>query len=211
MSCADQTYGCIDCRYFLHVCCATTRRSMQHPSHTAHTLKFELTSPYPNGVFWCSGCGVLGTSFCLQCRECSFDLHLPCAAIPQNVDHPSYHHPLFLIYKNPYPSNTSFICDLCNRYLDIEKWFYLCKTCNFGGHVGCFAPDTLELVLSGLQTPKAPAPMPQQNQLNGAIQAAEKMNNMLELQKVMMQHELQMNTSMMMTNCMLSSISGSRI
>ncbi|KAJ4765167.1 hypothetical protein LUZ62_075542 [Rhynchospora pubera] len=212
MSCADQTYGCIDCRYFLHVCCATTRRSMDHPSHPAHALKFELTSPYLNGNYICNACGVDGTSFSLQCMECSFDLHLPCAVIPHKITYPSHRHPLFLVYENPYPSDITYAdCDLCNKELDVEKWFYLCKSCDFGGHVGCFAPETLEVLSSGLRTPEALAPMPQQSELNGTTQVAEEMNNMLRLQKEMMQVQLQMKATRVMANIISNSISGSRI
>ncbi|KAJ1700044.1 hypothetical protein LUZ63_008556 [Rhynchospora breviuscula] len=199
LPCADQSYGCTDCWYFLHVTSATTRRSMKHPSHPAHRLRFELTPPYPEGTFMCNACGLAGTSFCLRCRDCSYDLHLHCAAVPHKVIHPSHNHPVFLVYKNPYPSNIptdQVYCDLCKTYLNVHKWFYLCTSCDFGGHVGCFSPKPLELLSSGLQAPQDPQP-------NGVMsQSANEMNALLQMQRQRMQAELQLNSSMIFANTM---------
>lgn len=151
MPCADQSYGCVPCYYFLHNTCATTGRSMNHPSHPSHTLNLELTPAYLHGQYACDACGVDGSSFCLRCRECSYDLHLPCADVPHQVNNSSHHHPLTLVYTNPYLPDIEFTCDMCENLLDCNKWFYLCSNCDFGGHVQCFLPETLEVLSAGLQ------------------------------------------------------------
>ncbi|KAJ3699325.1 hypothetical protein LUZ61_003030 [Rhynchospora tenuis] len=184
---------------------------MDHPSHPAHTLRLELTPPYPNGTFWCDGCGAAGATFCLRCRECSFDLHLPCAAIPQTVSHPSDIHPLYLFYKNPNP-NLSYHCGLCHGTIDSFKWFYRCNICNFGGHVGCFAPvQTLEVLSSGLRTQAAPALTPQHPQLNYDAQATNEMNDMLKFQKDMIQVQLELRKQRIVGEIIRGAIRGSRL
>ncbi|XP_078165555.1 protein VACUOLELESS GAMETOPHYTES-like [Carex rostrata] len=176
MLCSNQSYGCIQCYYFLHITCATTKRTMDHPSHPAHTLKLELTPPYHNGPYGCDGCGVDGTSFCLRCGECSYDLHLPCAAIPHQVKHSSHPHQLTLVYENPYsPDTEGAFCNLCMKDLDVNKWFYLCTSCDFGGHVECFSPEKLEVLSPGLQEPH-------HMESYGAAQVGNQTNNLLELQ-----------------------------
>lgn len=190
MLCADQSYGCIHCHYFLHITCATTVRSMHHPSHPYHTLNLELTPAYPSGQYGCDGCGVDGSSFCLRCRECGYDLHLPCAAIPHEINHHSHHHPLMLVYKNPYPSSVVgyLTCDLCKKYLDVNRWFYLCRSCDFGGHVGCLSPQRIEVLSPGLQSSQAPPPpQPQPHEaaqlemmrLQGELRTANAMANIM--------------------------------
>ncbi|KAJ3696441.1 hypothetical protein LUZ61_000146 [Rhynchospora tenuis] len=208
IACADQSYGCTDCWYFLHVTCATIGRSMDHPAHPAHTLKFELTPPYPDGTFRCDACGVAGTSFCLRCRECSYDLHLHCAAIPHKVDHPSHQHPLFLVSENADPGNHNgaiyAYCEICRGNVDISKFFYRCNSCNFGGHVACLSPQRLEVWSPGLVAPLPPTPTTQQPQpYGGAIQGANNQRNaLLQLQRQKMQAELQLNSSLMFANTM---------
>ncbi|KAJ3705800.1 hypothetical protein LUZ61_009505 [Rhynchospora tenuis] len=191
MCITDKFYGCIDCRYYLHVTCATTKRSMDHPSHPAHTLEFELSPFYDNGKFYCDACCGTGTSFSLACRKCNYKLHLPCAAIPDTITHPSDSHPLSLCYENPHPDKSSaYCCGLCKgTTVDTSKWFYRCATCNYGGHVGCFIPEKLEVVFSGLQKPAAPAPQPRPN---GDLQ-------------------MQMYASMMLANSLSTSIGGMKI
>ncbi|KAJ4792896.1 Cysteine/Histidine-rich C1 domain family protein [Rhynchospora pubera] len=169
---------------------------MNHPSHPAHTLKLELTPPYPSGTFECDGCGAEGATFCLRCRECSFDLHLPCAAIPHTVNHPSDRHPLSLFYK-PNP-NISYYCGLCEGTVNASQWFYRCNICDYGGHVECFAPKTLEVLSSGLQTQEAPALTPQPPQLNLATEDANEIDNMLKFQKDMIQVQLELNKQRIM-------------
>ncbi|KAJ1693037.1 hypothetical protein LUZ63_009735 [Rhynchospora breviuscula] len=161
MPCAGQSYSCTDCWYFLHVTCATIRRSMDHHSHPAHTLELELNQPYAAN-FTCDACGEDGTyTFRTSCRECNYDLHLHCAAIPHKINHRSHScHPLFLVYENQYPSG--FICDICDRQLDVDKWFYLCERCDFGGHIECFLSEHLEVLSPGLQVPETPPESPPQ-------------------------------------------------
>ncbi|KAJ4794048.1 hypothetical protein LUZ62_045294 [Rhynchospora pubera] len=167
IQCGNQSFGCIECRYFLHVTCATSKRCVNHPAHPAHNLTFELTPNYISGKFQCDACGVEGNTFGFRCRDCCYDLHLHCSALPHFVNHPSHSHPLSIVYKNPYPSGTCAICDLCKNYLDPCKWFYLCRSCDFGGHIGCFSPEKPEVLSPGLQAqPTLPSNPQEETQAN---------------------------------------------
>ncbi|KAJ4752962.1 Cysteine/Histidine-rich C1 domain family protein [Rhynchospora pubera] len=161
IQCGVQCYGCTKCRYFLHIICATAKKDLNHPAHPDHTLTFELTPPYPSGKFSCYTCGVEGTKFCFSCKECNYNLHLDCSSLPHSVNSHSHSHPLILTYKNPFPSGTTGICDLCENYVDPCKWFYLCRNCDFLSHIGCL-PEAMEALLPDMPIqPVMPRPRPQ--------------------------------------------------
>ncbi|KAJ3696443.1 hypothetical protein LUZ61_000148 [Rhynchospora tenuis] len=202
MQCTDRCFGCLKCRYYLHITCATIKKRLDHPSHPAHTLLFELTPTYDSGKFGCNACGDEGSTFCLRCRECNYDLHLHCAALPHKVNHHSHNHPLSLVYENPNPHSNGTpyaYCELCKATVDVSKWFYRCNTCNFGGHVACFAPNTVEALSPGLQAP-APPPSPIPPQPQAASQVGNVTNEELQMQLIAAQAKAAQ--SMMVANAM---------
>lgn len=187
LPCGDHSFRCVDCRYFLHVTCATIKNSMQyHPAHPAHILSFELTPTYNNGKFRCNACGEEGSTFSLRCKECNYDLHLHCAALPHKLDHQSHCHPLFLCYEHPAPHLPYVIgtCELCPAKVDLFKWCYRCNDCNIGGHVPCFAQNTVDVFSPGLQ---ALAPPQQPAQIGSATVNANAQNQVMDVQLQMMQ------------------------
>ncbi|WOL09758.1 hypothetical protein Cni_G18511 [Canna indica] len=136
--CADSAYECAACRYALDPTCARLPRSLLHPAHPAHHLSLHLSPAYPTGGFLCNACGHAGAAFSFHCSRCQFDLHLPCAALPAELRHPSHPHPMKLLHQDP-TSGLGYICDLCRGAFDAKSQsMYICAACDFGGHVKCF-------------------------------------------------------------------------
>ena len=52
-----------------------------------------------------------------------YNIHLPCAAIPRTVNHPSHLHPLILAYRNPYCDIIEAYCDVCKVYWMLTNRF----------------------------------------------------------------------------------------
>ncbi|URE31263.1 C1 domain [Musa troglodytarum] len=97
---------------------------------------------YSTGDFLCNACGQNGAAFCFHCARCQFDLHLPCAGLPEKLSHPSHRHPVTLVHQDP-TSGRGYLCDLCGGAFDASsQWLYICRACDFGGHLGCFMSAT---------------------------------------------------------------------
>lgn len=142
LRCGGRAYRCAPCGYALHAACARLRRTVRHPAHPAHPLALLLTPPYTDGAFACDACRRSSTAFTLHCSGCRFDLHLPCAAMPQTLTHRSHpQHPLALVHGRS--RLVGYVCDLCRAGCDVSRWFYACAACDFGGHIGCFAAEAL--------------------------------------------------------------------
>ncbi|XP_072962562.1 protein VACUOLELESS GAMETOPHYTES-like [Typha angustifolia] len=137
LPCTGQAYQCSQCRYFLHPSCARLPQTLRHSAHPDHPLNLHLTPVYVNGTFACNACKQACSGFSFHCSLCQFDLHLPCAALPETLDHPS--HPHLMILRN---NSMDYICDLCRGECEVSRWIYICTTCDYGGHVGCFASRT---------------------------------------------------------------------
>ncbi|XP_072987313.1 protein VACUOLELESS GAMETOPHYTES-like [Typha latifolia] len=139
LPCTGSTYRCAPCHYFLHSSCALFPRTINHHSHPSHLLTLLLTPAYRGATFSCNACKQDGAAFSFHCSGCLFDLHLPCAALPKTLNHPSHPHPMILVCGYPQDGCT---CDLCEAEVDVSRWLYLCEGCDYGGHVGCFASET---------------------------------------------------------------------
>ncbi|CAK9179582.1 unnamed protein product [Ilex paraguariensis] len=76
------------------------------------------------------------------CRQCNYFMHLGCAHLPDEVQHPS--HPEHLLKLGRFTSIYSLItCDCCN--MNSNGLFYWCKTCKFYVDVKCaFLPSTIK-------------------------------------------------------------------
>lgn len=109
-------------------------KRLNHPSDPKHTLVL-LSSPYPEGVFWCNACGKDGHGFCYHCKECNIDLHVMCSSMPKIVMHGAHPHPLDLAFSPPYPDKI-FTCDVCNKN-GSNHWLYMCNQCEFDAHLSC--------------------------------------------------------------------------
>ncbi|XWS59262.1 hypothetical protein CRYUN_Cryun08bG0106100 [Craigia yunnanensis] len=140
--CSGSVYGCWDCKFFLHEQCGNAGRSLQHHSHPFHHLTLVPHTTYLAGTFACNACGDRGNAFSYCCPLCDFDLHVPCAFLPQIIKHESHWHILNLTYSLPYPKSSSRLCDICHKLLEYCKnWSYNCFACNFSAHTLCAAKE----------------------------------------------------------------------
>ncbi|XP_062186029.1 uncharacterized protein LOC133889574 [Phragmites australis] len=85
------------CGYALHPSCARMGRTMRHPAHPERP------------------------------HHCQFDLHLPCAALPDAVTSRVHPHPLRLAYENVHEGRKGVVV--------------ICTCDTFAAHVGCAVPD----------------------------------------------------------------------
>jgi len=143
--CTGSIYQCAPCRYVLHPSCARFARTIRHPSHPEHDLSLRLTPAGDYGCHLCRACRHIGYSWSFRCDPCAFDLHLPCAALPEAATAPAHRHRLTLTYEDPRRGMGSFdFCAVCRKGYSTARWFYACRvaSCRVGGHVGCVVPDT---------------------------------------------------------------------
>ncbi|TYJ10029.1 hypothetical protein E1A91_A11G179900v1 [Gossypium mustelinum] len=116
-SSSSSTYGCTECKFFLHKSCMTSipRQLINHLIHPC-TLLF-LTNP---NSFRCDKCGEdVFSRIQFSCRPCYFDLHAKCALLPtvdsedaKEIQHFSHPHPLALI-ENHKDFNNEPRCVAC--------------------------------------------------------------------------------------------------
>ncbi|CAK9179585.1 unnamed protein product [Ilex paraguariensis] len=76
------------------------------------------------------------------CRQCNYFVHLGCAHLPEEVQHPS--HPEHLLELGRFTNIYSlFRCGCCTLYSN--GFFYECQTCNFQVDIKCaFLPSTIK-------------------------------------------------------------------
>lgn len=135
-------YGCLPCNFCLHKICLEAPRSIQHPSHLSHPLALHPLPTYWNRSYSCHACGSEGKAFSYSCAHCEFDLHLPCAALPETFmmeeEHP---HELKLVFEtssNKLDETTEVIvCDICRLTENQGHWSYYCQECKFLAHIKC--------------------------------------------------------------------------
>ncbi|KAF3779505.1 hypothetical protein EJ110_NYTH23874 [Nymphaea thermarum] len=134
-----EVYGCLECRFFLHRCCALLSQSqlpsLQFNSRLhEHVLQPLYASAYIPGGFQCNICRKSGRGFNYHCHSCSFDVHFLCALMPQTFSSQAHQHSLQLRFP---PSVGSTNCDICRRQIDHCR--YMCGNCNFNAHPGGLA------------------------------------------------------------------------
>ncbi|PON38606.1 Protein kinase C-like, phorbol ester/diacylglycerol-binding domain containing protein [Trema orientale] len=135
---SGSAYGCYSCNFFLHQQCAEAARSVDHPSHPLHHRTLLPYPTHPNGAYTCDACGLDGTAASYSCPLCDFDVHVPCALLPQTLENPSAHpHELRLSYALPHHGDKRHVCSICGEDLDYKLWTYDCFGCDFRTHCSC--------------------------------------------------------------------------
>ncbi|KAH1030444.1 hypothetical protein J1N35_042618 [Gossypium stocksii] len=143
-SSSSSTYGCMECRFFLHKSCMK-RIQQQLINHYIHpcTLIF-ITDPY--GSDECDFCGepiVPGMKF--SCGLCVFDLHVKCALVPtidsedaKEIQHFCHPHTLALV-QNDEEYGSEPRCVACAQIcLASAPTFRCSRSCNhFFLHKSC--------------------------------------------------------------------------
>ncbi|KAG7619347.1 DC1 [Arabidopsis suecica] len=120
----------------LDVICCSVLEPFVHPSHPDHPLYY--ISPEMEEV--CNGCNMSGTRM-LRCIEdgCGFVLCFKCATLPQVLKHRVDDYPLSLCYGEK--ANGIYWCEICEKKMNPEKWFYTCKDQWASLHTECVVGD----------------------------------------------------------------------
>ncbi|XP_018447426.2 uncharacterized protein LOC108818960 [Raphanus sativus] len=133
-ACFSYECGKEECNFHLHVQCATTSEPLVHGSH-AHPL-FLTTKPEVWGS--CSVCSlkIKETFNCIECDD--FSMCFQCATIPPKVRYKHDKHILTLSYGEDTSTTMTYWCEVCERKIDLNKWFYTCdQYCCVTLHIGC--------------------------------------------------------------------------
>ncbi|GKV33450.1 hypothetical protein SLEP1_g41967 [Rubroshorea leprosula] len=120
----------------------------KHEAHDQHFLFCDEDHKGP-----CSGCGEemgeYGGYRCTLAEEeenCKFfALDYRCMTRPLTAEHRFHHHPLKLIYEDPYKDDDGdpfqHMCEICEDRRDPKLWFYRCDECDFDAHPDCVLGD----------------------------------------------------------------------
>ncbi|KAL9285425.1 hypothetical protein AtEden1_Chr4g0274221 [Arabidopsis thaliana] len=127
----------------LDVICCSVLEPFVHPSHPDHPLYY--ISPEMEEV--CNGCNMSGTRM-LRCIEdgCGFVLCFKCSTLPQVLKHRVDDYPLSLCYGEK--ANGIYWCEICEKKMNPEKWFYTCKDQWASLHTECAETGSYEVVLN---------------------------------------------------------------
>lgn len=75
------SYHCAECRFDLHIVCASKPLRIRHQSHH-HELHLAFDLPYETRMFSCGVCRAIGGNHWLyRCSCCNFDVHLECDVV----------------------------------------------------------------------------------------------------------------------------------
>ncbi|OWM88347.1 uncharacterized protein LOC116202699 [Punica granatum] len=150
--CRDQSYGCSECRFFLHEECAELPRELKHPMHSPHHLKLSDTANYL-GAIYCDACMKRSRGFTFRCEECDFDLDIDCAQKAESevkkksIYHFSHKHVLSLEEDGIVPKEKDVVqevwCKACEKRCSNPA--YVCAPCEYFLHKSC-AELSLELI-----------------------------------------------------------------
>lgn len=123
-----------ECNFQLHVQCATTSEPLVHGSH-AHPL-FLTTKPEVWGSCRVCSLNIKETFNCIECDD--FSLCFRCATIPPKVRYKHDKHILTLFYGEDTSTTKTHWCEVCERKIDLNKWFYTCdQYCCVTLHIKC--------------------------------------------------------------------------
>ncbi|KAJ8760512.1 hypothetical protein K2173_015179 [Erythroxylum novogranatense] len=138
------SYGCFECKLYLHKSCVELPSQIRHPCHPSHSL---FLHHYQNrSSFICEGCRDISEGFCFQCESCPFQLDAKCALSMDKasmtsemycetkirIKHFSHHHELVLFNCR---EDQSYTCTGC--LMKVPGLVYGCFECKFYLHKSC--------------------------------------------------------------------------
>ncbi|XP_019095610.1 PREDICTED: uncharacterized protein LOC104763338 [Camelina sativa] len=118
--------------------CGSISEPFVHEGHS-HPLYF-----YNKEGQKCYGCHIKVDGYLLSCDSCNFGLCLSCANLPKRIMHRNDEHPLTLCCGET--ASGKYWCDICEKELDQEKWFYTCSDCGVTLHIECVLGDFSRLM-----------------------------------------------------------------
>ncbi|XP_071732266.1 uncharacterized protein [Rutidosis leptorrhynchoides] len=137
-------YCCVECRYYVDVCCAFIPKRVTHKSHPNHLLSLFMPGFFGEtklchlcmyGYDW-------GAKF--KCEVCNIHLHANCALlVSETITHKVDKHPMKLSYFPIENHKSDYFCEICELTLDPSRFFYHCQECVQSVHTDC-APAIYE-------------------------------------------------------------------
>ncbi|CAA7016813.1 unnamed protein product [Microthlaspi erraticum] len=120
----------------LDVRCVSVPECFVHKSHEHPIfLSTSHSSTDENHEILCKGCKKRCSGPHLQCTVCEFALCYPCGTIPNEVQYRFDKHPLTLSCGES--ADDIYWCEVCEKQLDTEEWFYACNKCCTTVHRRC--------------------------------------------------------------------------
>ncbi|XVE62712.1 hypothetical protein DITRI_Ditri06bG0141700 [Diplodiscus trichospermus] len=197
----ESTYGCEDCKLYLHVYCSTLQPSLKSELHD-HGLTYFRIKGYDGDL----QCKICNKEICddgsnegvfYACVQCHFYLHLRCS-IPFKTKHEYHRHELTFTNSVVEDYSIEYYCDICEEERNPQHHVYYCNKCSFVAHIECALKNKfVDVKLDGTK-------LMEQKEING---------NNLEIDRFDHKHSLtfyeviEQNESMLCEACCLK-ISG---
>ncbi|XAR67955.1 hypothetical protein NMG60_11002911 [Bertholletia excelsa] len=127
-------FGCTSCKFYLDIKCVSLPRTIKHDSHKDLLGLRPIKSE-------CSACGER-IRFGYECDICKYNLDIGCALLPWTIKHRYDEHPFALIYgaSSLDQVDDEYYCEICEKKVHSEYWFYHCHDCDQSLHTECIRP-----------------------------------------------------------------------
>ncbi|XP_051134210.1 uncharacterized protein LOC127253597 isoform X2 [Andrographis paniculata] len=134
-------YKCEICEIYLDVCCTLLPKTISYQGHgKSHILFLFYTSSSTIGrACHCCNENIVQQLFYRCCTCSNFEIHALCALFPESVSHKLDRHPVKLSFSK-FPSvinEDRDFCEICEKDMDRERWFYGCEECGTYFHMRC--------------------------------------------------------------------------
>ncbi|KAL8254621.1 hypothetical protein R6Q59_032842 [Mikania micrantha] len=140
LHCNGFGYDCSTCDYRINVHCGFMPKTITHEAHPNHLLSVSYPPSSQSTSFTCNACDIeiMRSEICFKCTSCDFYLDSRCALhLPKTIKNKYDKHPLNLSYFPIENHKSQYFCEVCEEYLNPEKWFYHCSECGQSIHSAC--------------------------------------------------------------------------
>ncbi|XP_052174106.1 uncharacterized protein LOC127789278 [Diospyros lotus] len=127
-------FACSACEFYLDVNCASLPRTVKHEAHH-HALALRQTR---SGS--CIACDKYLIGFAYVCDSCNLNLCIRCALLPGTISHRYDKHPFKMTYSFVKNEGDEHYCEICERDVETDYWFYRCGICDQSLHTKCLFP-----------------------------------------------------------------------
>ncbi|CAA0824661.1 Unknown protein [Striga hermonthica] len=125
--------------------CASAPHATTHSSHEQNyhililTMQTELIPLSCCRELWPSSPWPFqpSASRTYRCVSCDYAIHAGCAFLPKKVSHKFDKHPLELMFTGSPNGKDECLCEVCEKDIDQQYWFYHCAICEQSFHVEC--------------------------------------------------------------------------
>ncbi|PWA62686.1 zinc finger, PHD-type [Artemisia annua] len=138
LPCNGFAYGCVECGYFVDVCCGFIPENITHKAHPNHLLSRVKLD---NSDRICHMCrkDLWKGRFSFSCSSCdNICIHPECALLlAGTIRHKYDKHPMSLSYFPIENHKSEYFCEICEEALNPHSAFYHCHECVWSVHSAC--------------------------------------------------------------------------